>query len=419
MCIFQKKKENKKYLFILIFSIFIREISFSQYSLPHDIEMSDSTLREVLDEIEECLPVQIKVDEDLKDPLNLFFREGQKVEEVLEMLAEITNKKVRRISSKKYQLESMSTEKEGKLKEYHLSYLRSREVCDTLKELFPSEVKVANLESRNKIIIMATDKKIQEIDKIIQEIDIEGKQVKVYSQVLDISKDLFHELGFDWLYEKPSKQKNQFSVSVLGEESAGNSGPVLGSKWNLIRQFSNAAEVLGLSFKLLEAKQDLKITSSPAILIAHGNTGEFKITEEVIVGEKKEKKKGEHTSVEPIFKEAGLILKVVPYIHQDSSVTLDISLELSDFKYRQTNQKKDWNFNSQGGSKIGRSLSTRIHVKNKEIVFIGGLSRFTNRNTENKVPFLGDIPGIGHLFRSESKKEAETEMYIKIFVEVC
>lgn len=419
MCIFQKKKENKKYLFILIFSIFIREISFSQYSLPHDIEMSDSTLREVLDEIEECLPVQIKVDEDLKDPLNLFFREGQKVEEVLEMLVEITNKKVRRISSKKYQLESMSTEKEGKLKEYHLSYLRSREVCDTLKELFPSEVKVANLESRNKIIIMATDKKIQEIDKIIQEIDIEGKQVKVYSQVLDISKDLFHELGFDWLYEKPSKQKNQFSVSVLGEESAGNSGPVLGSKWNLIRQFSNAAEVLGLSFKLLEAKQDLKITSSPAILIAHGNTGEFKITEEVIVGEKKEKKKGEHTSVEPIFKEAGLILKVVPYIHQDSSVTLDISLELSDFKYRQTNQKKDWNFNSQGGSKIGRSLSTRIHVKNKETVFIGGLSRFTNRNTENKVPFLGDIPGIGHLFRSESKKEAETEMYIKIFVEVC
>lgn len=381
--------------------------------------MSDSTLREVLDEIEECLPVQIKVDEDLKDPLNLFFREGQKVEEVLEMLAEITNKKVRRISSKKYQLESMSTEKEGKLKEYHLSYLRSREVCDTLKELFPSEVKVANLESRNKIIIMATDKKIQEIDKIIQEIDIEGKQVKVYSQVLDISKDLFHELGFDWLYEKPSKQKNQFSVSVLEEESAGNSGPVLGSKWNLIRQFSNAAEVLGLSFKLLEAKQDLKITSSPAILIAHGNTGEFKITEEVIVGEKKEKKKGEHTSVEPIFKEAGLILKVVPYIHQDSSVTLDISLELSDFKYRQTNQKKDWNFNSQGGSKIGRSLSTRIHVKNKEAVFIGGLSRFTNRNTENKVPFLGDIPGIGHLFRSESKKEAETEMYIKIFVEVC
>ncbi|EHO16116.1 hypothetical protein HMPREF9466_03177 [Fusobacterium necrophorum subsp. funduliforme 1_1_36S] len=306
MCIFQKKKENKKYLFILIFSIFIREISFSQYSLPHDIEMSDSTLREVLDEIEECLPVQIKVDEDLKDPLNLFFREGQKVEEVLEMLAEITNKKVRRISSKKYQLESMSTEKEGKLKEYHLSYLRSREVCDTLKELFPSEVKVANLESRNKIIIMATDKKIQEIDKIIQEIDIEGKQVKVYSQVLDISKDLFHELGFDWLYEKPSKQKNQFSVSVLGEESAGNSGPVLGSKWNLIRQFSNAAEVLGLSFKLLEAKQDLKITSSPAILIAHGNTGEFKITEEVIVGEKKRRKKESILLWSPFLKKLDL-----------------------------------------------------------------------------------------------------------------
>src|SRR3712207_9457482 len=118
-----------------------------------------------------------------------------------------------------------------------------------------------------------------------------------------------------------------------------------------------------------------------------------------------------------IFKEAGLILKVVPYIHQDFSVTLDISLELSDFKYRQTNQKKDWNFNSQGGSKIGRSLSTRIHVKNKDTIFIGVLYRSTSRNTENKIPFLGDIPGIRHLFRSESKTKTEMEMYIKIFVE--
>jgi len=417
--IFQDKKKNKKYLFVIFFSIFIGEISFSDYFLPHDIEMSNSTLQEVLDEIEECLPVQIKTDENLKDPLNLFFQEGQKVEEILEMLAGITNKKVRRISSKEYRLENIGMEKEEKCKEYNLSYLQSREVCDTLKELFPSEIKVANLESRNKILIVATTEKIQEIDKIIREIDIEGRQVKVYSQVLDISKDLFHELGFDWLYEKPSQQQKNFSISVLGEESAGTSGPILGSRWNVIRQFSNAAEVLGLSFKLLEAKQDLKITSSPAILIAHGNTGEFKITEEVIVGEKRERKKGEHTYVEPIFKEAGLILKVVPYIHQDFSVTLDISLELSDFKYRQTNQKKDWNFNSQGGSKIGRSLSTRIHVKNKDTIFIGGLNRSTSRNTENKIPFLGDIPGIRHLFRSESKKKTEMEMYIKIFVEVC
>src|SRR3712207_4130212 len=196
------------------------------------------------------------------------------------MLAEITNKKVKRISSKEYKMESVEMEEGEISNEYNISYLKSNEVRDALRELFSSEVKIANLESRNKVIVMGTEKKIQEIDKIIQQIDIEGKQVKVYSQVLDISKDLFHELGFDWLYARPSQQKNNFSISVLGEESIGNSGPILGSKWNLVRQFSNAAEALGLSFKLLEAKQDLKITSSPAILISHGNVGEFKITED-------------------------------------------------------------------------------------------------------------------------------------------
>lgn len=418
MYIWQKRHSISFYiLFALICLFTLEEVCYAK-ELPKDIEMSDTTLREALDELEGCLGIKITVDESPKDPLNLFFQEGQSIEEVLEMLAEITNKEVKKISNHEFLLEEVQIQKEEISKEYHLHYLRSQEIVDVLKELF-SDVKVANLESRNQVIVVAEEKKIHEIDKLMEHMDIEGKQVKVYSQILDISKDLFHELGFDWLYEKPSQQKNKFSVAVLGEESVGNSGPVLGSKWNLIRQFSNATEALGLSLKLLEARQDLKITSSPSILIAHGNKGEFKITEEVIVGEKKEKKKGESTSVEPIFKEAGLILKVIPYIHQDNSVTLDISLELSDFRYRQTNHKKDWNFNSQGGSKMGRSLSTRIHVKNKEMILIGGLSRFTRRNTENKVPFLSDIPGLGYLFKSESKKDAETDMYIKIFIEVC
>src|SRR3712207_9128552 len=60
------------------------------------------------------------------DPFNLFFREGQEIEEVLEMLAEITSKKVKRISSKEYKMESVEMEEGEISKEYNISYLKSR-----------------------------------------------------------------------------------------------------------------------------------------------------------------------------------------------------------------------------------------------------------------------------------------------------
>ncbi|EHI78900.1 hypothetical protein HMPREF9093_00836 [Fusobacterium sp. oral taxon 370 str. F0437] len=95
-------------------------------------------------------------------------------------------------------------------------------------------------------------------------------------------------------------------------------------------------------------------------MIASGEEGEFKVTEEVIVGVKTNRENKKDKYSEPVFKEAGLIMKVKPFIKDDDYIVLEISLELSDFKFkRNVLNIKDINsgtYNSEGGSKVGTEL---------------------------------------------------------------
>lgn len=416
MYIFRKNRFTN--IFFIFFLLFVPDL-YGEKILPYSLELEGVSLHKIAKKLEKACSVTIRVEKTLEDPIDVCFAKDQSLEEVLEMLAEVSETELNKISEEEYILSDFSEKKSSKTKEYLLKYLSSDDLIKNLKDLYGEKAKCTSLIGQNKILVLAEQEIISEIDELIGHLDLPQRQVKIQSQILDISKDLFQELGFDWLYNKPANLKKQTGISLLSEESSGEIAPVLGSKFSLVRQFSNATEALGLSFRLLEAKQNLRVSSSPSLIISHGSKGEFKITEEVIVGEKKERKKGENISVEPIFKEAGLILEVTPYIHEDLSVTLDIRLEVSDFKYRKgITGKESWDFNGQGGSKIGRSLSTKVHVKNQETILIGGLRRSSNRKGENKVPFLGDIPGIRYLFRSESNREELGDMYIKIFVEV-
>ncbi|MGL4209965.1 MAG: type II secretion system protein GspD, partial [Cetobacterium somerae] len=122
-----------------------------------------------------------------------------------------------------------------------------------------------------------------------------------------------------------------------------------------------------------------------------------------------------------IFKEAGIILKVLPSIKEDNSVYLDLDLEASDFKLKKSFKPNDENsgtFNSEGGSKISRQLKTKVRIKNNDIILIGGLKRKIDQKINSKVPILADIPAVGVLFKSRSSRLEHTDLYIKLKAEV-
>jgi general secretion pathway protein D len=171
---------------------------------------------------------------------------------------------------------------------------------------------------------------------------------------------------------------------------------------------------------MLESNQDLVISAIPSILIADGEEGEFKIAEEVIVGEEKdENSETSKTTYTPLFREAGIILKVQPFIQDNDSIVLKIKIEVSNFKLKKAESSEETGtYNSEGGSKIGRSIETTVKIKNGETIFIGGLKRATVHNLESKVPIIGNIPILGNLFKKRSIKNEATDIYIKLKVDI-
>ena len=305
-------------------------------------------------------------------------------------------------------------------KTFSLFNVSPDEVLKVLRETFGENIKVSSLSKVNKLVVSAERDILENAISIIEDIDKNPKQVKISSQILDISNNLFEELGFDWVYRQnvASEERNSLTAIILGK--AGLNG--VGSTLNIVRQFNNKSDVLSTGLNLLESTNDLVVSSVPTLMIASGEEGEFKVTEEVIVGVKTQWENKKDKVSEPVFKEAGLIMKVKPSIKDDDYVILEITLELSDFKFKKNllniKEINSGTYNSEGGSRMGRSLTTKVKVKNGDTILLGGLKKTLQHSIENKIPILGDIPIINFFFKNSSKKRENSDMYIKLKVEI-
>jgi len=257
--------------------------------------------------------------------------------------------------------------------------------------------------------------------KLIDDLDRPVKQVRITAQVLDTTDNLFEDLGFNWLFSSKdsdiSKAQGTEGGSI-GLLPANALGVVSGSSAiSFVDIFNDGKNLLSLSISLLQNTEDLSISSVPSVVIVNGELAEFKVTEEVIVGEKEESDDDNNRVKEPIFEEAGTIFTVTPTIREGldepDTIILEISSEVSDFKLT-----KSGTYNDKGGSKIQSNISTKVQVQDGDVIFIGGLKKTTVKETINKVPILGDIPGLGVLFRNTATTNNVRQVYIQISAEI-
>lgn len=270
----------------------------------------------------------------------------------------------------------------------------------------------------NIVYLSGEKEKVNEIKKYLDSIDNNNKQVRITVEIIDITENLFDKLGFSWSYNETSNQQD--NINILKNSGIVGIGEVYSTVGSLLKPFKNDKEFLKFSLDLLEATQDLKITSIPSIVTVNGAEGEIKITEEKIVGEEKEENENDKTTYTPIFKEAGIVLKVVPEIMNNELINLKLELEASDFKVtnieESSSQKETTKFN--GGSKISRVLKTTLKIKDGNEILIGGLKKDILKKEISKVPGLSSIPVAGNLFKYKANKREKVDLYIKLKVDI-
>jgi general secretion pathway protein D len=266
----------------------------------------------------------------------------------------------------------------------------------------------------NALVIMAAPADYQNLLQVIKKLDRRSRQVFVQVLIAEVSLDKSRELGLqsgviggaalnDYLAVAGIYDPLGTFASVLGGLSGSTTGGAATS--SLLSNFQPRPANVTSVLKALDKNGLLNILSTPNILTSDNKEAEINVGENVpFQGASTVTTGFSTTSVER--KDIGINLKIKPQISEGDYIRMDINQEISAVK------------DSKGQAidlvTTKRSAKTSIVVKDKETVVIGGLIQDTENETVSKIPFLGDIPVLGWLFKTKSKTRQKTNLMIML-----
>jgi type IV pilus assembly protein PilQ len=281
-------------------------------------------------------------------------------------------------------------------------------------------------ESRtNQLFVSDIPSKLEEIQQMISKIDIPVRQVLIEARIVEASdtfgRTLGARLGTSNATSVASSGNLNLGVSgnysgvvaETGQSLTGSAASVANSYFvNLpataINGYSAASvgislftssvnHALNLELSALEADGKGKIVSSPRVITAD------QVKALIEQGTELPYQTATSSGATAIsFRKANLKLEVTPQITPEGSIILDVDV----------NKDSVGQVTSAGYAIDTKHVQTQVLVENGGTVVIGGIFQQSEDNTEQKVPFLGDIPVLGYLFKNNIQNRSRSELLI-------
>jgi len=273
----------------------------------------------------------------------------------------------------------------------------------------------------NSLIITTTPDNMRALREIIEALDIVPRQVMIEVIIAEATLDVQQKLGFQFdargVATLPGHKFNQsgsssFPLGTAGSTSANIATPINPGAQYGLQALSGRFNAL---VQALATDNKVKIIATPKVFTSNNQQATINITTNVpIIRSLSTNVLGASTNYEEL--PVGIELFVTPRITQDGIVSIDVLASQTDlvgFDTIQTGVDASGRSQSvQAPRTTERSTDTSVSVKDGEIVVLGGLMREGQTRTVNKVPLLGDIPLLGHLFRSTTTRTDKTELMI-------
>ncbi len=306
-----------------------------------------------------------------------------------------------------------------------INYAKASEVAALLSsestKLLSAKGAVSVDERTNVLVVKDTADVISNIKRMLDILDIPVKQVVIEARMVTIDDGFDEALGVRWGVTKNDGHGNSTSGSIEGNDGSGNNNggstitrPGVDDRLNVNLPVTNAAgtlafqvarlangTLLDLELSALEKESKAEIIASPRVTTANQKPALIEQGTEIPYVESSS---SGATSV--TFKKAVLSLKVTPQITPDNRVILDLTV---------TQDTKGETVPTGTGDAVSinaQSITTQVLVNNGETLVLGGIYQQTITNDVTKVPLLGDIPGLGVLFRKTTSANKKRELLI-------
>lgn len=309
----------------------------------------------------------------------------------------------------------------GTIQVVRLAHSDAAELATILKELISQNGKgdkpgqdiatsIQADEALNALVIKADPSTMAELKDIIAKLDVRRLQVLIEAVIVEVTTTFNRKLGTEFSVVDAGSNVPLISttntnisnlVNSIATAAAGGATALPSLDSNVVGagRLSETGSNFALLISALATNNNVDLLSTPSITTMDNEEAK------IFVGQNVPFRTGSTTTgsngtTNPFTtiqrQEVGLTLDVTPHVHDGSLIRLEISQEVSEVVENQ-------NIGSAGSADLITSTSTidtTVLADNNEIIILGGLIRNNTTGTENKVPFLGDIPVLGRLFKS-------------------
>ncbi|MCU7250045.1 type IV pilus secretin PilQ [Pseudomonas koreensis] len=298
-----------------------------------------------------------------------------------------------------------------------VNYAKATDIAKLFQSVTSAEAKVDERgsitvdERTNNIIAYQTQDRLDELRRIVAQLDIPVRQVMIEARIVEANVDYDKSLGVRWGGSIQNKGNwNTSGVSNGSSTTIGTPGSTSTNSPFVDMGTVNNTSGIGIAFITDNVLLDLELTAMEKT----GN-GEIVSQPKVVTSDKETAKilKGTEipyqeasssgaTSVS--FKEASLSLEVTPQITPDNRIIMEVKV---------TKDEPDYLNKVQDVPPIKKNeVNAKVLVNDGETIVIGGVFSNTQSKVVDKVPFLGDVPYLGRLFRRDVVSEKKSELLV-------
>ncbi len=322
---------------------------------------------------------------------------------------------------------------QGNTKVIYLKYAKATDLVEVLTGVGDSiqtdqqnalpalrkDISIKAHEQTNSLIVNAAPDIMRDLEQVIAQLDIRRPQVLVEAIIAEVQDADGMNLGVQWANKNAGV--TQFTNTGLpittmmaGADQFRRDGTLGTAATSALGSFNGIAAGFyqgnwSMLMTALSSNSKNDILATPSIVTLDNMEATFNVGQEVPVLAGSQTTSGDNVFQTVERKTVGIKLKVKPQINEGDSVLLEIEQEVSSVADAASSSSTNL-----GATFNTRTVNNAVLVSSGETVVVGGLLDKSTNESASKVPFLGDIPILGHLFRSNSQETKKRNLMLFI-----
>lgn len=293
-----------------------------------------------------------------------------------------------------------------------LNYAKAKDLETALKESLTKNVGELKIDERmNKIMVTDLPEKMEYISGIMSAFDEKDRVVLIEAKIVQITLNKNIGYGVNW--------NNVFAgIDSIAASDLSVSLPTGVSAWPTTFTYTRAhgATAYGdqVILRLLETLGKTNVLSTPRITVANNQEAKVLVgTKEAFVTSTVTQSEGVTTTADDVqFVDVGVALSVVPTINEDNYINMKIKPVVSSAPRTLELTNPDGSVRTSVPIVTTSEAETKLLVRDGTTIILAGLMKDTRKDNTEKIPFLGDLPLLGHLFKSRGQEGEKTELVI-------